>query len=133
MVPSLLLVSGPELHCFKEDTWWHWSEVVVLGASTASSLSCNQDFEIILLNKISVDNGLRYTLISIFYIHLSTELFVFHTLLVPVLQCPGLSRRTMVTLVKLEIFLESSFEGGAHTIVDGEVQGGVHHLHTAVG
>ena len=58
---------------------------------------------------------------------------MFHTLLVPVLQCPGLSRRTTVTLVKLEIFLESSFEGGAHTVVDGEVQGGVHHLHTAVG
>ena len=37
----------------------------------------------------------------------------------------------MVTLVKLEIFLESSFEGGAHTVVDGEVEGGVHHLHTA--
>ena len=54
IVPSLLLVSGPELHCFTEDTWWHWSEVVVLGASTASSLSCNQDFEIILLNKMSV-------------------------------------------------------------------------------
>ena len=35
-----------------------------------------------------------------------------------------------MTLVKLEIFLESSFEGGAHTVVDGEVQGGVHHLHT---
>ena len=136
MVPSLLLVSGPELHRFTEDTWWHWSEVVVLGASTASSLSCNQDFEIIFAEyNVSsvVDNGLRYTLIYIFYIHLSTELFVFHTLLVPVLQCPGLSRRTTVTLVKLEIFLESSFEGGAHTVVDGEVQGGVHHLHTAVG
>ena len=52
-------------------------------------------------------------------------------LLVPVLQCPGLSRGTVVTLVKLEIFLESSFEGGAHTVVDGEVEGGVHHLHTA--
>ena len=57
VVVSLLLVSGPELNCFTEDTWWHWSEVVVLGASTASSLSCNQEFELILLNIISVVSG----------------------------------------------------------------------------